>query len=96
MLNKLKREGLTFCGIDYPGLPNDVIVTNKTVYYRFHGRPRLYYSAYKKIDLIRVADMIRASKKPTNVYLYFNNTATEAAIKNAVRVKKYISDLNYT
>ena len=96
VLNKLKREGLTFCGIDYPGLPNDVIVTNKTVYYRFHGRPRLYYSAYKKIDLIRVADMIRASKKPTNVYLYFNNTATEAAIKNAVRVKKYISDLNYT
>ena len=90
---RLKREGLTFCGIDYPGLPNDVVVTNETVYYRFHGRPRLYYSSYKKVDLARVADLICAGKKAINVYIYFNNTATEAAIKNAARIKKYISDL---
>src|SRR5215203_1656217 len=90
--NRLKREGLTFCGIDYPGLPNDAVITNKTVYYRFHVRPRLYHSAYKRPDLAKVADVIHASKKAAHVYIYFNNTATEAAIKNAGRIKQYISD----
>jgi uncharacterized protein YecE (DUF72 family) len=91
--NKLKKEKLTFCGIDYPGLPNDAILTNQIVYYRFHGRPRLYYSAYKKKDLKKIADTILAFKKVTDVYIYFNNTATEAAIKNADWLKKYIADL---
>ena len=72
--NRLQKEGLTFCGIDYPGLPNNVVVTNETVYYRFHGRPRLYYSSYKKVGLARVADLIGARKKAINVYIYFNNT----------------------
>ncbi|HEY5774200.1 MAG TPA: DUF72 domain-containing protein, partial [Chitinophagaceae bacterium] len=93
VLSKLKKENLTFCGIDYPGLPNDPIITNKTVYYRFHGRPHLYYSAYKRTDLARIADVILTSKKITDVYIYFNNTATEAAIKNAGSLKKYIGDL---
>jgi uncharacterized protein YecE (DUF72 family) len=87
---RLKKEKLIFCGIDYPGLPNDAIVTNKVVYYRFHGRPRLYYSAYKKEDLKINADSILANKKVTSAYIFFNNTATQAAIKNANSLKKYI------
>jgi uncharacterized protein YecE (DUF72 family) len=47
----------------------------------------------KKNDLTRIVDAIIASKKVTGVYIYFNNTATEAAIKNATRLKKYICDL---
>jgi len=90
VLNKLKKEKLTFCGIDYPGLPNHAIMTNKNAYYRFHGRPRLYYSAYKRADLKKIADAILASKKVNEVYIYFNNTATEAAIKNATWLKEYI------
>jgi uncharacterized protein YecE (DUF72 family) len=93
VFNRFKKEKLIFCGIDFPGLPNDVIVTNKTAYYRFHGNPRLYYSAYKKNDLTRIVDAILVSKKVTDVYIYFNNTATEAAIKNAIWLRKYICDL---
>ena len=48
---EVKKENITFCGIDYPGLPNDAVITNKTVYYRFHGKPRLYYSAYNRNEL---------------------------------------------
>ena len=47
-----------FCGIEYPGLDDPAIVTNKLAYYRFHGRPRLYYSAQKINDLKTVADSL--------------------------------------
>src|SRR6185503_8901022 len=47
VFNHLKKENITFCGIDYTGLDNKAVVTNKIGYYRFHGRPRLYYSAHK-------------------------------------------------
>ncbi|HEU5166376.1 MAG TPA: DUF72 domain-containing protein [Chitinophagaceae bacterium] len=91
VLIRLKKENLIFCGIDYPGLPNDSIITDKTVYYRFHGTPRLYYSVYTKKDLKTVADEILANGKVTKAYIFFNNTATQAAIKNATWLKKYIS-----
>ena len=90
--NRLKKEKLIFCGIDYPSLPNDAIMTNQMIYYRFHGRPRLYYSAYKKNDLKIIADSIFANKKIAKAYIFFNNTATQAAIKNANSLKKYICD----
>ena len=92
VFSRLKKEKLIFCGIDYPGLPNDAIITNQVVYYRFHGRPRLYYSAYKKSDLKIVADSIFANKKVTEANTLFNNTATYAAIKNANTLKKYIGE----
>ena len=92
VFNRLKKEKLIFCGIDYPGLSNDPVITNKIVYYRFHGQPRLYYSAYKKKELINFADIIVKSKKVDKVYAFFNNTATAAAIKNATWLKKHIHD----
>ena len=90
VFKKLKKEKLVFCGIDYPGLPNDAIITNQNVYYRFHGSPRLYYSAYKKHDLKVIADSILGNKKVAKAFIFFNNTATQAAIKNANTLKKYI------
>ena len=92
VFNRLKKEKLILCGIDYPDLPNDAVITNQTVYFRFHGRPRLYYSAYKGKDLEKIAETIFANKKVTEAYVFFNNTATEAAIKNANWIKKYIDD----
>ena len=92
VFNRLKKEKLTFCGIDYPGLPNDAIVTNKIAYYRFHGRPRLYYSAYNKNDLQKITDTLFANKNVTGAHVFFNNTATQAAIKNANWLKQYVCD----
>ena len=89
VFSRLKKEKLIFCGIDYPGLPNDAVATNQILYYRFHGRPRLYFSTYKKNDLKIIADSILANKKVTNAYIFFNNTATQAAIKNANWLKNY-------
>lgn len=91
VIKELKRQNITFCGIDYPGLDNSVIVTNKVAYYRFHGRPRLYYSAHKICDLKTVADNLLGSKQLTKAFIFFNNTATRAAIRNARWLKKYIN-----
>ena len=91
VFNRFKKEGLVFCGIDYPGLPNEPVITSKTAYYRFHGNPRLYYSAYKRNELKTIADSILANKKITEAFIFFNNTATAAAIKNAGWIKKYIA-----
>jgi len=90
VFNKLRKENLIFCGVDYPGLPNDPVVTNKTAYYRFHGNPRIYYSAYKRNDLKKMADLISANKKVRETFIFFNNTATAAAIKNAEWIKNYV------
>ena len=90
VFNRLKKEKIIFCGIDYPGLPNDPVITNKIAYYRFHGNPRLYYSAYKRNHLKRIADLISGNKKVAEAIIFFNNTATAAAIKNADWIKKYV------
>lgn len=94
VVDELKRQKITFCGIDYPGLDNSGIVTNKLAYYRFHGRPRLYYSSHKINDLKLVADKLVASKKVSEAYIFFNNTATKAAIRNARWLKKYTGSLD--
>lgn len=90
VFKRLKEENLIFCGIDYPNLPNEATMTNEIVYYRFHGRPRLYYSAYKKKELKIIADSIFANKKVIKAYIFFNNTATLGAIKNANLLKRYL------
>jgi uncharacterized protein YecE (DUF72 family) len=91
VFREFKKGNITFCSIDYPGLDNSAVVTNNLAYYRFHGRPRLYYSAHKICDLKLVADNLSANKKLTEVFIYFNNTATKAAIRNARWLKKYIN-----
>jgi uncharacterized protein YecE (DUF72 family) len=87
---RLKKESLVFCGISHPSLPDDVIITGKTAYYRFHGIPRLYFSAYKSDMLKRIADQLACAKNVNNMFIYFNNTATVGAIKNAVWFKNYL------
>jgi len=87
----LKKEKIIFSGISYPKLPDEVVVTNKTAYYRFHGIPKLYYSSYTQASLKKVADDIKNSKTVKEAFIFFNNTATIAAIKNAVWIRKYSS-----
>jgi uncharacterized protein YecE (DUF72 family) len=36
----LRHHRITFCSISYPELPDDIIKTTDTLYYRFHGVPQ--------------------------------------------------------
>jgi uncharacterized protein YecE (DUF72 family) len=80
---KLWLHHVVFCGVSYPGLPDEVILNDATAYYRFHGVPKLYYSAYDEVFLRKIVGEINISEKITSAFLFFNNTATNAALSNA-------------
>jgi uncharacterized protein YecE (DUF72 family) len=52
------------------------------VYYRLHGAPRTYYSAYDDGALHAVAERLRAATAPA--WCIFDNTALDAATANAL------------
>lgn len=87
----LASHHICFCSISYPNLPNEVITNSNIVYYRFHGVPQLYYSAYEQPFLQQVVAAIRTAKQIDQVFLYFNNTAETAAIQNAQYVQQLIA-----
>ncbi len=86
----LEERKLVFSGASHPRLPDEAVITAPVAYYRFHGIPTIYFSSYSDNYLKSVADQLlkSASRK---VYVYFNNTATAAAIDNASWLEKYIA-----
>ncbi len=88
----LKQHQTTFCGISYPKLPDQVIRSVPAVYYRFHGVPQLYASAYSLQKLREVATQINSFRGVTDVYCYFNNDIYVEAIRNAQQLKKLTVD----
>jgi uncharacterized protein YecE (DUF72 family) len=83
----LTEHGITFCSISYPGLPDEVIKTNASLYYRFHGVPQLYKSSYSEEQLESVVGEIKRFRKVTDIYVYFNNDIDVHAIHNAKTVQ---------
>jgi uncharacterized protein YecE (DUF72 family) len=90
VLNELKRHGITFCGISYPGLPDEVYKTAPSMYYRFHGVPQLYLSSYSKQKLKQVLSDIKRKRGVENVFVYFNNDIEVAAIDNARTIQSLV------
>jgi uncharacterized protein YecE (DUF72 family) len=56
------------------------------VYYRLHGRPRTYWSAYSDDDLERLTSSLRA--RDGDVWCIFDNTAAGAALENAWQLQQ--------
>jgi uncharacterized protein YecE (DUF72 family) len=64
------------------------------VYYRLHGSPRIYHSAYPAETLDRVAlKLAEAAGLGAEVWCIFDNTAEGAAIVNALEMLKRLSHL---
>jgi uncharacterized protein YecE (DUF72 family) len=55
---------------------------NSFIYYRLHGSPRIYYSAYGETYLANLAATVR-KQVDTEVWCIFDNTASGAAIEDA-------------
>lgn len=89
VFDTLAASNISFCSISYPGLPDEVIINNLLVYYRFHGVPQLYKSEYDKKQLQKVAQTISQSSMAESAFIYFNNTASGAAINNALYLKNH-------
>ena len=61
------------------------------VYFRWHGSPRMYYSAYDETALGDLAERARAaSDAGKTVWCIFDNTAAGAAVLNAVKLNELI------
>ncbi|SMC09668.1 DUF72 domain-containing protein [Nitratiruptor tergarcus] len=58
-------------------------------YFRLHGSPKIYYSEYTKGFLQNLADRVKALRATDKVVI-FDNTASGAAIKNALELKKLL------
>ena len=56
------------------------------VYYRLHGSPKMYYSAYPDEYLEALAKTLSGPRKSADVWCIFDNTAAGAATANALDV----------
>ena len=89
---ELSKKGIVFCGINYPGLPNEPVINNETAYYRFHGVPQLYHSPHTEVDIREITEFYRRNENLKQVFVYFNNTASLAAIDNARFLERLVFD----
>ncbi|HEX2532551.1 MAG TPA: DUF72 domain-containing protein, partial [Chitinophagaceae bacterium] len=90
VMQELGEQNICFCGVSYPGLIDNVVINTPQVYYRFHGVPKLYHSLYPTEFLRSVTDSIRSAGKVQRAFLYFNNTASGAALENARVVQELV------
>lgn len=86
----LKEHQIIFSGVSFPGnLPEEVIINHPEIlYYRLHGKPILYKSEYSAEFIDTLAEKIKHSKR--KAFIFFNNTWGNAAIKNALYLKKIL------
>jgi uncharacterized protein YecE (DUF72 family) len=92
VMSALKKNGIGFCGVSFPKLPDDAVINTATPYYRFHGVPKLFYSEYSKAFVKKIFTQLNTNKTAKTVYVYFNNTATQAAINNARYLQTLIKE----
>lgn len=86
----LEENKIIFCGSSYPGLPQEPVINGPVVYYRFHGIPVLFKSEYPAKQLMETGLLICKKRKPETVFVYFNNTASPAALNNARFLKNWV------
>ncbi|MBK1896368.1 DUF72 domain-containing protein [Chryseobacterium paridis] len=86
----LKNKNIVFSGVSFPGnLPEDLIINHSDIiYYRLHGKPVLYKSAYTEEFLNDLAEKIHKSQK--KAFIFFNNTWGISAIKNGLYLEKIL------
>ncbi len=91
---RLKKHNISFCGISHPELTDKVIKNNSLLYYRFHGVPVLYKSAYEIDYVKKIAAEIKAAGRIKDAYVYFNNTWGTGGITNGRQMQELINANN--
>ena len=81
--DQLAKNNITFCSVSHPTMPPDIIVNTTVGYVRLHGKPKMFYSEYSHIDLMKLYEIIIEKNLFEEVFIYFNNTASAAGVLNA-------------
>jgi len=81
------RHHVARVAADPPRHPKDGVPGGSTrlAYYRWHGSPRLYWSAYDDDRLTALAKVI-GKGKTNDIWCIFDNTAAGAALEDALRL----------
>lgn len=87
IIETLIENKITFCNVNYPKLPTSIQQTTSIGYVRMHGNPELFYSEYTK-DEVEILYQEVNTMGFNEIYIYFNNTASTAAIINALQLKE--------
>lgn len=87
----LARHGIVRVAADPPRHAEDGRPGGNTrlAYYRWHGSPRIYWSAYGDDRLAALAGTVRR-EKAQELWCIFDNTATGAALDDALRLAAQI------
>lgn len=89
----LKNQNITFCGVSFTKIKIDnAILNNPTAYYRFHGVPLLFHSEYDPSFIEKIYHQVTAKKRLKKAYVYFNNTASMAALHNAAYLQQLVKN----
>ena len=88
--DELAKHNVSFSGISINNLPAEIITNTSTIYYRFHGIKKLYFSEYTKQTIKNFAAELNQHSNTQTAYIYFNNTATVAAINNATQLESFL------
>lgn len=78
------ENNITFCSVSHPKLPQIIFRDFPLIYIRLHGVPNMFYSSYSSDYLLQIKNVIHSKSG----FVYFNNTAGEAGILNALELKK--------
>lgn len=81
---------LIFCSVNHPKLPDDIVANSETAYIRLHGNPQIFYSKYSTKKLRELYTSINKKRKVKTIYVYFNNTASNAGVENALELKDFL------
>ena len=94
---KLKAANISFSGVSFPNITRDEAVVNTELcYYRYHGVPKLFYSEYDESFIRGIYNQVMAAEHVSKVYIYFNNTASMAALHNARYFLQLVENTNLT
>lgn len=94
-VNVLKANAIAGVAADPPLLTNDLRPSGHPdpIYFRLHGSPRIYWSAYTE-DFLRMlsAQVVDALEDGRSVWVVFDNTAAGAGATDALRLKACIQE----
>ncbi len=93
--SRLREEGVIFCSVSAPELPEDLVDTAGILYIRFHGREGWYRYSYTEKELGEWADKIRSSPAKL-VYAYFNNDYNAHAVENCRTLRELLGASSQT
>lgn len=81
-----KAKGITFCSVSHPQLPQTIFKDFPLIYIRLHGVPKMFYSSYSLQELLHIKNETHSKSG----FIYFNNTASEAGILNALELRNLV------